>query len=63
MGRDGPIQGGVDEYRCDLDSLVPAHPSGQPSRHRQNRLHYGGHGPWPRRSAGNTVRPLGRVRR
>ena len=39
MGQDWPIQGAVDEYRCDLDSLGRAYPSEQPSRHRQKGLH------------------------
>jgi len=39
MGQDWPIQGAVDEYRCDLASLGPAHPSEQPSRHRQKGRH------------------------
>jgi hypothetical protein len=28
MGQDWPMRGAVDEYRCDLDRLGPAHPSG-----------------------------------
>jgi hypothetical protein len=62
MGRDWPIQGAVDKYRCHVDSLEPAHPSGPPSLHRQNRLRRRSLGLRPRRSAGNTVRPLRRVR-
>jgi len=57
MGQDWPIQGAVDEYRCDLDSLGGTPFAGPLSRHRQNGLHRRSFGPWP-----NTVRPLRRVR-
>lgn len=57
------MQGAVDEYRCDLDSWGQHTLRGSRRATSRKASTAGALAPWPRRSAGNTVRPLGRVRR